>query len=76
MGIIVRLDDRGRIVIPSEFRRRLGADYMEVREDDGKLVLIPVSDPLHILMGRVSRARPLRGLSEVAEEEAERALRE
>lgn len=72
----MKLDERGRLVIPSEFRSRVGTDYVEIREDEGKLVLIPVLDPLHDLIGRVSRAKPLRNLSEAAEEEAERILRE
>lgn len=76
MGIIVKLDERGRLVIPSEFRGKVGTDYVEVREEKGKLVLIPVLDPLHTLMGKVSRAKPLKDLSEAAEEEAERILRE
>lgn len=71
----MKLDERGRLVIPSEFRSRVGTDYMEVREEEGKLVLIPVIDPLHDLIGRVSRAKPLRDLSEAAEEEAERIVR-
>jgi len=76
MGVIVKLDERGRLVIPSEFRSRVGTDYMEIREEEGKLVLIPVQDPLHDLIGRVSRVKPLRDLSEAAEEEAERIVRE
>ncbi|MFQ6081122.1 MAG: AbrB/MazE/SpoVT family DNA-binding domain-containing protein [Candidatus Bathyarchaeia archaeon] len=76
MGVIVKLDERGRLVIPSEFRSRVGTDYVEVREEEGKLVLIPVPDPLQDLIGEVSRAKPLRDLSEAAEEEAERIVRE
>lgn len=76
MGVIVKLDERGRLVIPSEFRSRVGTDYVEVREEEGKLVLIPLIDPLRDLIGRVSRAKPLRDLSEAAEEEAERIVRE
>lgn len=75
MGVIVKLDKRGRLVIPSEFRSRVGT-YVEVREEEGKLVLIPVPDPLHDLIGRVSRAKPLKGLGEAAEEEAERIVLE
>lgn len=76
MGVIVKLDERGRLVIPSEFRGRVRTDYVEVFEEEGKLVLIPVLDPLHTLMGKVSRVKPLKDLSEAAEEEAERILRE
>lgn len=76
MGIIVKVDERGRIVIPSEFRGRVGTDYVEVREEKGKLVLIPVLDPLQNLVGKVSRVKPLKDLNEAAEEEAERIVRE
>jgi len=75
MGVIVKLDERGRLVIPSELRSKVGTNYIEVREEDGKLVLIPVLDPLHDLIGRISRAKPLKPLSEAAEEEAERIVR-
>ncbi|KPV64601.1 MAG: hypothetical protein AOA66_0033 [Candidatus Bathyarchaeota archaeon BA2] len=74
MGVIVKLDERGRLVIPSEFRSKVGTSYMEVREEEGKLVLVPVPDPLHDLMGKVSRAKPLKDLGEAAEEEAERIV--
>ncbi len=76
MGTIVRIDSRGRLVIPAEFRSKVETNYFEVREDDGKLLLIPVPDPLSTLVGRVSRAKPLRDIGEAAEEEAERILRE
>ncbi len=76
MGAIVKIDERGRLVVPSEFRNKVETDYFELREEDGRLVLTPVSDPLKTLTGRVSRVKPLRGLDEAAEEEAERMIME
>jgi AbrB family looped-hinge helix DNA binding protein len=74
MGVLVKLDERGRLVIPAEFRNKVRTGYMEIHEEEGKLVLIPVQDPLHDLIGTVSRAKPLKPLSKAAEEEAERIM--
>jgi len=76
MGAIVKVDERGRLVVPSEFRNRIETDYFELHEEEGRLVLTPVPDPLKTLIGRVSRVKPLKGLDEAAEEEAERTVRE
>jgi len=76
LGAVVKIDERGRLVVPSEFRSKMGTDYFELREEGGRLVLTPVPDPLKMLIGRVSRARPFRDLGESAEEEAERTVRE
>ena len=76
MGAIVKVDERGRLVVPSEFRKRMETDYFEIREEIARLVLIPIPNPLKKLVGRVSRAKPMRNLGEVAEEEAERTVRE
>ena len=72
----MQIDERGRLVVPSKFRNKVEADYFELREEEGRLVLTPVPDPLKNLIGRVSRVKPLRGLDEAAEEEAERTVRE
>lgn len=76
MGAIVKIDERGRLVVPSEFRKKVETDYFELCEEEGRLVLTPVPDPLKTLIGRVSRSKPVRDLSEAAEEEAERMVRE
>lgn len=76
MGIIVKIDDRGRLVIPSQFRNMITTNYVEVREVDRKILLTPIPDPLNTIIGRISRARPLRDLSETAEKEAERIVKE
>lgn len=76
VGTVVKIDERGRLVVPANFRSRLDADYFEVSWKDGKLVLSPVPDPLRKLRGKVSRAGPRKDLGEAAEEEALRVLRE
>jgi len=76
LGAVVKMDERGRLVVPSEFRKKIESDYFELREEEGRLVLTPVPDPLRTLIGRVSRAKPLKDLDEAAEEEAERAVTE
>jgi len=76
MGAVVKIDERGRLVVPSEFRNKVETDYFELSEEEGKLVLTPVPDPLKTLIGRVSRAKPIRDLDETAEEEAEHTIRE
>ncbi len=75
MGVVTRVDERGRLVIPSKFRKSMKAGYVEVRREGEKLVLIPRQDPLKILKGKVSRARPLKDLGLAAEEEALRLAR-
>lgn len=72
----MRVDERGRLVVPAELRSKIEADYLEARVEGGELVLSPIPDPLRILVGRVTRAKPLRDLDVAAEEEAERLLRE
>ena len=51
-------------------------NYFELSEEDGKLLLIPVPDPLKTLIGRVSQVSPTEDYDETAKEEAERTIRE
>ena len=47
MEYIVRVDDRGRISVPSDVRKLLGIKrYIKLRVVGGKVILEPVSDPL------------------------------
>ena len=51
MGYIVRVDDRGRISIPSDVRKLLGIKhYIRLHVADGKVILEPVKDPLDDLV--------------------------
>jgi bifunctional DNA-binding transcriptional regulator/antitoxin component of YhaV-PrlF toxin-antitoxin module len=76
LGEIVKMDERGRLVVPSEYRNRMETEYFELTVEKGKLILTPVPDPLKAFIGRVTRKKPLRELDEVAEEEAERLIME
>ena len=76
MGTVVKIDERGRLVIPSKFRNKVETNYFELSEEEGKLVLTPIPDPLKTLIGRVSRVKPIKDLDETAEKEAERTTRE
>jgi len=45
MGVIVRVDRRGRILIPKEIRRRAGireGGFVEITLSEGKVILEPV----------------------------------
>ena len=47
MEYTLRVDDRGRISIPSEVRKLLGIKrYVRIRVADSKIILEPVRDPL------------------------------
>jgi len=49
---MAKVDSRGRIVLPQELRERLGltpGSEVEVREEDGKVVVEPEDDPERIL---------------------------
>jgi AbrB family looped-hinge helix DNA binding protein len=46
------VDSKGRIVLPKEVRERLGitpGTEVDVREDDGKMILEPEDDPRQII---------------------------
>jgi len=45
METVVEMDVKGRIVIPSDLRRRMKTKRMIVREADDHLELIPLPDP-------------------------------
>jgi AbrB family looped-hinge helix DNA binding protein len=49
---MVRVDSKGRIVLPQEVRERLGftpGTEVEIREEDGAAVVEPEDDPQQIL---------------------------
>lgn len=82
MEILVRVDRRGRIVIPSEVRQSLGIGrVVRLRVKEGRIVLEAVKDPVERLMELVSKAPSsedvVRDLFEEAlEEQLERLVRE
>ena len=56
MEYVVRVDDRGRIVIPSEVRRALNIGRaVRLRVEGKALILEPIQDPLEELSKLVRR---------------------
>lgn len=67
-GTMVKVDSKGRIVLPQEVRERLGitpGTEVEVREEGGKAVVEPEDDPRQII------ERMNRLVAETASERAE-----
>ena len=81
MEYIVRVDDRGRISIPSDVRKLLGIKhYIRLRVADGKVILEPVKDPLDDLVNlaaevAVKASQRPEELSKLASEELMRESR-
>ena len=79
MSVRVRVDRRGRIVLPKEFRDALGiseGDEVVVMLEGGRVIIEKAEDPLKVLeevLGGLSFSRELR---RVAEEEGLKELRE
>ena len=65
---LARVDKRGRLVIPSRIKKRLKiGTTVRLREKDGKLELIPISDSLKKLEGSARSRLTSRQLDELAE---------
>jgi len=51
VGLLLKVDEKGRITIPSEIRRKLGIKgYVKIQVAGDKLVIEPVRNPLEKLM--------------------------
>ena len=74
-GELIRMDEKGRVLIPLKIRRRLGMkNLVRIRVEDEKVVLEPVPDPLDIIKGFVIKGtedveREIRDLRKIAEKE-------
>lgn len=65
---LVRIDERGRLVIPSQVKKRLKIGSTVRREEkDGKLELTPVLDSLKNLKGSAKARITSKQLDELAE---------
>jgi AbrB family looped-hinge helix DNA binding protein len=54
LEIILRLDEKGRILIPAEIRRALGlSEVVKARVEEEKLILEAMQDPLEALVEMV-----------------------
>ena len=82
MEVLVRVDGKGRLVIPKELRERLGIHgLVRLRVEGDKLIVEPIRDPLEALEASVIEgtrdvAREIGGLRRSAFEEAARRLAE
>ncbi len=76
MKTIVKMDDKGRIVIPLKFRGGIESSFFELRREGDKLILVEIEDPLDSLSKIVSRPKPSKPLDVAAEEEALKSLKE
>ena len=72
-GELIRMDEKGRVLIPLKIRRRLGMkNLVRIRVEGEKVILEPVPDPLDIIKGLVVKGtedveREIRGLRKIAE---------
>lgn len=68
MSSLAKVDERGRLVIPSDIRKHLGiGSTVRLQEKNGKLELTPVSDPLKNLEGSLKTRLSAKQLDELAE---------
>ncbi|HID90676.1 TPA: AbrB/MazE/SpoVT family DNA-binding domain-containing protein [Candidatus Bathyarchaeota archaeon] len=74
--VLVKVDRKGRIVIPAGIRRELGIrNLVKVRVGGGVVTLEPLEDPLRsleklVVKGTRDVEREMRGLRRAAEREA------
>jgi len=72
---LIRMDEKGRVLIPLKIRRKLGMKNMiRIRVEGGKVILEPVPDPIDIIKGLVIKGtedveREIRVLRKIAEKQ-------
>ena len=82
MEATLRVDEKGRVLIPARMRREVGMGRLvRARVEGGRIVLEPVRNPVEALVRCVVRGtrdveREIRGLRRAAEEEGLRRVRE
>lgn len=52
---IVRVDDKGRILIPVKFRKKLSSEVVKIRMEGDRLIVEPLRDPLELLTSSVRK---------------------
>jgi len=82
LEFILRVDSKGRILIPSEVRSMLNIKgVVRARIEDGKLIIEPIKDPIDLLVSSVVRGttdveKEIRGLRRAALEEVVKRVEE
>lgn len=65
---IVRVDERGRVTLPSELRKKLRVGRLvKLEVSEGKIVITPVENPLEKLKGTAGAVVTGEELDELAE---------
>ncbi len=73
MAIISRIDEKGRILIPAQMKRKLSSKIVRLRVEGDRIIIEPVKDPIERLVTSVKRgtkdvSKEIRRLRKVAEE--------
>jgi len=74
---LLKLDKKGRVTVPQEYRRQLGLHGKVLAINAGDhLKLIPIpKDPIEALRGAFTTKKPFRQLRRQAETEVEKEIR-
>ena len=73
--VTVKVDSKGRIVMPAEIRRQLGIrDQVKLRAEEGEVTLTPAEDPFasfreQVVKGTQDVEKEIRKLRKAAEKE-------
>ncbi len=82
MEFILKVDSKGRILIPSEIRRSLGIkDAIIARIEDKKIIIEPLKDPIDLLtssiiVGTKNIEREIKEIRRIAAREVRRRIGE
>lgn len=73
MAAISRIDEKGRILIPAQMRRKLSSGIVRLRVEGDKIIIEPIKDPIERLVMAVKKgtkdvSEEIRGLRKIAEE--------
>ncbi|WP_297464857.1 transcriptional regulator [Thermococcus sp.] len=74
---VARLDDNGRLYLPTSIRKKLRSREFYIEEHEGKLILIPVREKLMKYRG-IFKGESLTAeeMDRIVEEETEKLLRD
>jgi len=82
LEFILKVDSKGRILIPSEIRRSLGIkDAIIARIEDKKIIIEPLKDPIDLLtssiiVGTKNIEREIKEIRRIAAREVRRRIGE